>query len=309
MSMRIAFGVISCVVASFGSTITYTENPFAVGGCGSPAYAVNGACTVVVDPVGNPETFGNSLPNFSTTGAQMNGMTVKVTFSDSFSETLTWTTIGDPLLATGGVSDVSALHGWSLTETGDTYTPANPTGFWSLSNNSTTLGITDIVLNGNAGAAANCPSGTPPGVLCATIFDRTSFPSLASNEQTPGSHQGLDWQIDGGNGTGAFNASITYSREFALTSTTVCATTGATGNEPTSGPCLDEWSQLAIHFNTPLGNGSSLNFDQDTDNAFLSSPSVPEPSSFILIAVGLLAGGMYASNRKSLKPACAARRA
>jgi PEP-CTERM motif len=310
MPIRVAFGAISLAVVSFGSTVSYTENPFAVGGCGSPAYAVNGTCAVVVDAVNNPETFGYSIPQVSTSGAQMNGMTVTVTFSDGFNETLTWATIGPASLGTGGVSDTSVQHGFTLTETGDTYTPANPTGIWTLMNNGNGgRTITDIVLNGTAGSAANCPAGTPPGVLCGTIFDRTSFPSLSppDNEQTPGSHQGFDWQVDGGNATGTFGLGITYSNEFALTSTTACNTTGATGNEPTSGPCLDEWSQVAIHFTTAFAPNASLNFDLDSDNAFLSS--IPEPSSFILLAVGLLAGAGYAARRKRLTPAFAARRA
>jgi hypothetical protein len=176
--------------------------------------------------------------------------------------------------------------------------------------NTGAVNVTDVVLNGTVGSAANCPSGTAPGVLCETIFDRTSFPSLASNEQTPGSHQGLDWQVDGGNSMGSFNVAITYSQEFALTSTTACNTTGATGNEPTSGPCLDEWSQLAIHLVTGLAPNASLNFDQDTDNAFLTNPTVPEPSSFILIAGALIAGALYSGifgRMPALRPATQSR--
>jgi hypothetical protein len=305
-SFRMLLGAVCFSVLSFGSTVNYTELSSVVGGCGpagSP-YAVNGTCTVVTGPT-NPLRLVDSVLAFTTNGAQMNGMTVAVTFSDGITDTQTWATIGPAANGAGGASEAAAAHKFTITETGDTFYPNNATNFFSFVNSAAGgLTVTDIVLNGSTGTNANCPTGTNPSISCGTEFDRlsnpdTSPPTSPQNEQTPGSHRGADLQVSGGNANGAFNITITYSQELKVTSTNVCNTGGAAaGSEPTTGPCDDVWEQVRIHFNTVLANGATFNFQSDTDN-ILGNAIVPEPSSLSLLAAGLAAGIVCVRRRTS----------
>jgi hypothetical protein len=114
-------------VACFGSTVTYTERSSVTGGCVNAP--LTGTCTVVVGS-SNPLRSAWDVLAFSTTGEIMNGMTVTVTFSDGNQSTATWTHTGATGSGSGGAS-VTGAHGWSLTETGDTYTPSNSNGFFT----------------------------------------------------------------------------------------------------------------------------------------------------------------------------------
>jgi hypothetical protein len=276
---------------SFGSTVTYTEDSSVTGGCANAP--LTGSCTVVVDPVNNPLRSAWDVLAFSTTGEIMNGMLVTVTFSDGTKETATWTHTGAAGDGTGAASVTTGTHDWSLTQSGDTFTPNNASGFFTLTNNTTATGtpkITDIVLDGSAALYSNCPAGSPAIDTCSTLFDRLSNPDTStgatSNEQTPDSHRGLDLQIDGGNGTGAYNITVTYSDEFRDLFTNACYTTGHTIAENTVAPCGDTWQKLEAAFTggTGVAKGTPFLFDTDTDTSITG----PEPSSLALFGVGLL---------------------
>ena len=100
-----------------------------------------------------------SMVRFDTTGNEMGGMAVTATFLGGSHETVTWAGIG------GGTGHALGT-GWSLTETGTTFS-----NIWTLNTGTTT--ITNLALDGFPGG---------------TVFDRTN-PSLG----TPGSDQGADF--------------------------------------------------------------------------------------------------------------------
>jgi hypothetical protein len=290
-------------VVSFASTVTYTEESSVAGGCANAP--LSGSCSVLVDPVNNPLRSAWDVLQFSTTGEIMNGMTVAIKFSDGTQSTGTWAHTGATGDGAGGVTVNTGTHQWSIAETGDTFTPNNPTGTFTLTNNATTVGgvtptITDIVLDGHVGTNSNCPAGTPGTVTCNTIFDRLSSPDTStgptSNEQTPESHRGFDWQINGGNTTGAFNISVIYSEEFRDLWTNACYTTGATIPENTVAPCGDTWQKVEALFNagTGVAKGTPFVFTLDTDTTL----SNPEPSSLGLLAAGLLCVVVSARSRR-----------
>ena len=294
---RVGAVVVCFSAAAFATTVTYTETASVTNGCtdptsGSPIVLTDGNCTVGTSST-SPLQTAWAVGAFTTGGAEMNGLQVTVTFSDTFSETKTWATTNAGT-DTGGASDsTNGAHNWSLTESGTTYS-----NDWVLTNNSTTTTgaptITSIVLAGINPTNANCPAGSGATLLCGTIFDRVSpgGDNLA-NEQTPGSNVGLDLAIASQSNKKANYAILaTYSNEFASTSTHACNTTGSTVVERTglsASPCGDEWAKLTLTFNTTSGVGlarnASINFDQDSD----STISGPEPSSIFLSALGLLA--------------------
>jgi hypothetical protein len=318
------------------------ENSSVTGGCtgvlanvtpGVQGTAGNTGCTEVVG-ASNPETLVSTIPNFTTTGDTMNGMTVTVTFSDGKTATGTWvgnTVSTSNTTGSGGASGSIGTDSFSISQTGNTYTfypvgggtVINAGGGFRVLNNSTSgNAITQIVLDGHNGTTSNCPTGTPAGLSCFTMFDRvapgtdngTSGTGTGTNEQSPGSNVGMDLQIDNGSGqatlAGNYALNVTYSQEVGFYTTTACnVATPDTGEHIGNAPCGDEYSKLTIAFNTSAGIGIAANttflFDQDTDTGV-----APEPSNLILLSVtGLLVGVGLLIRRQRLKSAFATRNA
>jgi hypothetical protein len=293
--LRVGVALVCFSAAAFATSVAYTEVASVTNGCtdpstGNPIVLTDGNCTVG-NSTTSPLQSAWGVGAFTTSGSQMNGLQVTVTFSDNFTENLTWaTTTG----TTGGVSDTTnGVHNWSLTETGDTFT-----GDWVLTNNTTTKKggptITGIVLTGIDPEAANCPAGSGATLFCGTVFDRLSpGGDNDPNEQTPNSHRGTDFTVASQSNNSANYALLaTYSNEFASLSTKGCNTTGSTVVERSganAAPCGDEWAKLTLTFNTTSGvglaRGDSISFLQDSD----STLSGPEPRSLFLSGLGLLA--------------------
>ena len=80
----------------------------------------------------------SGLSSSSGTGHTMAGMDVTATFTDTTSEKITWASLG-------GTSGQAAGTGWSLSESGDTF--SSP---WTLANSSG-LGIVELLLEGLSG--------------------------------------------------------------------------------------------------------------------------------------------------------------
>jgi hypothetical protein len=336
--------VVCFAVACHGaSSIQYLEDSSVAGGCtgvlanvtpGVQGTSGNTGCAVVTG-TSNPETFVSTIPNFTTTGDTMNGMTVTVTFSDGKTATGTWvgnTVSTSNTTGVGGTSGVNGTDSFSISQTGNTYTfypvgggnVINAGGAFRLTNNSTSgAAITQIVLDGHNGTTSNCPAGTPAGLRCLTMFDRiapgtdngTSGTGAGTNEQSPGSNVGMDFQIDNGSGqstlTGNFAINVTYSQEVGFfTPATTCQVAATdTGEHTGAAPCGDEYSKLTIAFNTTSGVGIAANstflFDQDTDTGV-----TPEPSNLILMSfTGLLVGAGLTIRRQRLKRVFATRNA
>src|SRR5436190_9313492 len=196
--LRVLLGGIILTVASFGSTVTYTE--VAPTGVICPTLtAAQGTCTNATGFI----TSATAVSAFSTTGATMAGITVTAQFADGFNQTLTWAATG---ASSGGVTQATGAHQWSLNNAGDTFT----TDFILTNGAGSTSNITNIILSGLGGVNASGQG---------TIFDRTSVPNTSgtANEQTPGSHSGHDLSITSGT-LNTYSVLVTYSNIFAVTS-------------------------------------------------------------------------------------------
>ncbi len=316
--VRVGLAMACLTAASFGSTVNYTETTSVANGCTDPTSGqaitmIAGNCTVNVNSVTNPEVETWGMTQFTTTGGQMAGLNVTVTFSDGFTDSMTWVATNT---TSGGVTNSTAgVHDWSLTQTGDTF-PGQPgppaSGPFILTDGNTVgnVNITSISIQGLGQSNSNCPAGTNTSILCGTTFDRTSpGGDSVADEQTPGSHRGSDFNITGAsNATANYNVTVTYSDEFGLTSTNACTIANTTGTiERTSGPCADEWTKITLQFNssgTAFERGASLDFTQDTDTTL----SGPEPSTFFLGGLGMLVTAGCVLRRNRARLALAARR-
>ena len=174
---------------------------------------------VIVSKDNTTTTSIPGLTGFATTGAMMDGLRVTATFSNQFSETLAWADTGP---TSGGVSG----SGWSLTQSGDTFTAP-----WTFNFTGTDLQLVSLVLDAS-------------GAGQVTIFD-TDLP----NQGTPGSAQGNDFTISAGC-TGC-NGTAVYSNQIAI------GANAALG---------DIYHTLTVTFTGGTGPRSQFQFLQDTDN-------------------------------------------
>jgi hypothetical protein len=217
----------------------------------------------------------------------MAGISVTAQFADGFSQTLTWAATG---ATSGGVTQATGTHQWSLNNAGDTFT----TDFILTNGAGSTSNITNIILSGLGNASGQ-----------GTIFDRTSVPNTSgtANEQTPGSHSGHDLSITSGT-LNTYSILVSYTNPFAVTSSNACTNSGAgSNNQRLTSPCADTWVNLTIHFNSGAGIGnftpnSTFNFMQDTDNT--TGPlATPEPATVGLLGAGILAGILSVRRRRN----------
>src|SRR5262245_10056335 len=282
--LRVLFGGVCLAVASFGSTVTYTE--VAPTGVACPTLtAAQGTCTNATGFI----TSATSVSAIQATGATMAGISVMAQFADGFSQTLVWAATG---ANSGGVTQATGAHQWSLSNAGDTFG-------------------TNFVLTNGAGSTRTLPNlirSVLGGVNASgqgTIFDRTSVPNTSgtANEQTPGSASGHDLSISSGT-LNTYSVLVTYSNIFRVTSPNTCTNSGAgSGNQRTTAPCADEWVNLTIHFNSGAGIGnftpnSFFNFRQDADNT-TGALMMPEPATLSLLGAGLLAGILSVRRRRN----------
>lgn len=145
-------------------------------------FATSASAVVVINKDATTVDPIPGLTNFQTFGDLMVGMSVTATFSDAGAITAIWGATG---AGAGGAFDA----GWSLVESGDTF--SSP---WTFTFLSDSLGqLTSLVLDGT------------PGL---TVFDTTE-----PNTGTPGSAQGLDFVFSG---APDFDVTATYSNIVSI---------------------------------------------------------------------------------------------
>jgi hypothetical protein len=196
---------------------------------------------VAQDPGALSTTTG--LTGFMTFGSNMVGMSVTAFFDDGTSEAVSW-------MGTTPVAGGAFGTGWSLTESGDTF--SSP---WTLTNTRGTA-LRRLLLDG------------APGM---TAFDR----SFGGAFGTPDSFLGLDYSVTAG---------LLPTDMIVATYRDLIAVTPA----PAVGDIfrmLDVlWSSPA-----GFASGRTLNFLADTDNATTEIVgAVPEPTGFALFALGVV---------------------
>jgi hypothetical protein len=185
------------------------------------------------------------LTGFTTNGDNMVGTAVTAFFSGGGSQTLSWAATG---AGAGGVTGT----GWSLVQSGDTFTQP-----WTLTVDQG-ITLTGFSLNGIPGN---------------TVFDRTT-PSPG----TDGSAQGLDFAFVSSSALLATDTiDVTYSNALSI---------GA------AAPVGDLYTFLNVSFaNNPL-SGGTLVYLQDADNASteIVIRDTPEPASMVgLLGLGAIA--------------------
>lgn len=109
-----------------------------------------------------------SLAGFTTTGSDMSGMEVTVSFQNGTSSTALWS-------ATGAGSGAASTGGWALTQSGDTF--GSP---WTFSNNTGST-ISSLFIN---------------AILGNTVFDID--PRLNASFSTVGSASGIEFEVNSG---------------------------------------------------------------------------------------------------------------
>jgi hypothetical protein len=195
--------------------------------------AASASATVVIVKTQPTIYSTTALTGYTTTGAMMAGMTISVTYSDATVLSALWATTGG---ASGGAS---VANGFSLSESGDTYTSV-----WTLQNTRPTYSIVGFSINARTGD---------------TVLDTTD-----PNTGTDGSHQGRDFEFYNGS-QNTYSATATYSDALKLNSSAT--------------PVGDEYLRLTVSLSpsTYLASGGSLYFRQDTDNVSIPGDIVVVP--------------------------------
>ena len=134
-----------------------------------------------------------SLTGFSTTGAMMDGMTVRVEFGTGGFESRTWAD-------TGAFSGGASGTGWSLTQSGDTFVgiDASVQGRWEFNiASNVTLQIRRLTLTGNTGFT----------VFDVDTYDTCDYVGTIEGNCTGGSARGSRLRF----ADSALAATVTYS--------------------------------------------------------------------------------------------------
>jgi hypothetical protein len=216
----------------------------------------------LVTETGTPFVSSLSTAAFETRGQDMGGMLVTAFFSGGGSASGSWGSLGGIV--------------WGVA------TPEFQLGH--LANNFTGAGFTFELRNLGSNALFRLVLSGAPG---RTVFDLT----IPGGEGTPGSSFGA--QLNLFEAALAANATVTYRNVVSVGS---------------SAPAGDIYEQVDLFLGTPLEAGGVANFELDTDNlpfAAVITPApntpttVPEPATFILTSVGLvaLAGGRRLRSR------------
>lgn len=150
---------------------------------GAALLAAGSANAAIIYQTGTNVSSIPGLTGFATTGAMMDGLSVRAVFAGGLDETLFWADTG---ANSGGVSG----NGWSLSLTGDSF--SNPWIF-TISPNASLGQLQRLVLD---------------GLNALTVFDRT-----APSTGTPGSAQGRDWECFSGL---CDDATVTYDYQVSI---------------------------------------------------------------------------------------------
>ena len=249
------------------------------------------------DNPGTPLTVFGVNSNL-TPGSAMVGLLATVNFSNSTSVTV-------PFAATCGANCGQATGAipsgggatWTLAQTSNTGSVSNASSpettalnFWTLTNTSTTIGISSISLVG----------GPANGNV---VFDRDRVTALgaATGGQigSPNSDFGVTFSTTSTNpfpaDTGAassYAVTVTYSNIVTFISPQACTGAAFNANNVVTG-CGDLWQTVTFSFATPttfvgaVGTNATLHFFQDTDQ--IEPGAIPEPLTLGLVSSGLLA--------------------
>jgi hypothetical protein len=207
-----------------------------------------------------------SIPDEVVMGDEMAGMLVTLTFGGIGApgpDSDVWSATGD---GTGSASS-NGVAGWSLTQSGDSYSPFSPT--WTFTND-TGFAITELVINAEVGAIA-FDLGLPP-VFVIPLGVGTTDTSLGFSFDAAGSDDSL-------------SGTAVYSRQIG--------TIANHGGVPQG----DLFGVLKISFTGGgMPSGTTLTFTADTD---MLSQAIPEASQVLAFAsVGLICGAVVLKPRR-----------